>query len=152
VAQLANHDLQVLNQLHPLLRFPVRIPLLRPLYQHRAPQFFHRHLIAPGGRRPSSFDGGSYKAAPAAETKHPTRLTYKVGLSQGRLSEEHAAITCWQHLAQPLNPSCGSDRDQTGSSVGRRVNSSATVGTEPAGIQRYSLDTNPHTYAGFPHT
>ena len=28
-----------------------------------------------------------------------------------------------------------------------RVNSSATVGTEPAGIQRYSMDINPLTYA-----
>ena len=33
-----------------------------------------------------------------------------------------------------------------------RVNSSATVGTEPGGIHRYSLDTNPHTYAVNPHT
>jgi hypothetical protein len=28
----------------------------------------------------------------------------------------------------------------------------STVGTEPAGTQRYSLDENPLTYAGFPHT
>src|SRR5215208_5347703 len=32
-----------------------------------------------------------------------------------------------------------------------RVNSSATIGTEPAGIQRYSMDINPLTYAGFSH-
>ena len=33
-----------------------------------------------------------------------------------------------------------------------RVNSSATVGTEQGSTYWYSLDTNPHTYAGFPHT
>ena len=33
-----------------------------------------------------------------------------------------------------------------------RVNSSATVGTEPAGIDWYALDINPLTYASFPHT
>jgi hypothetical protein len=34
----------------------------------------------------------------------------------------------------------------------KRVNSSATVGTEPAGTQRYSVDINPLRYASFPHT
>jgi len=34
----------------------------------------------------------------------------------------------------------------------RRVNSSATVGTEPGGIQRYSLDTKTLTYTDLPHT
>jgi hypothetical protein len=33
-----------------------------------------------------------------------------------------------------------------------RVNSSATVGIEPAGISWYSVDINPHTYAANPHT
>jgi hypothetical protein len=33
----------------------------------------------------------------------------------------------------------------------KRVNSSATVGTEPDGIQRYSLDENPLTCAVNPH-
>ena len=33
-----------------------------------------------------------------------------------------------------------------------RVNSIATVGTEPGGTRRYSMDGNPLTYASFPHT
>ena len=33
-----------------------------------------------------------------------------------------------------------------------RVNSSATVGTEPGGTYWYSMDRNPLTHAGLPHT
>ncbi len=42
---------------------------------------------------------------------------------------------------------CGASRSEKS-----RVNSSATVGIEQVGTQRYSMDGNPLTYASFPHT
>jgi len=45
--QLANHDLQVLEQHRPPPGIPVRIPFLEPFHQHRALQLFQRHLIVP---------------------------------------------------------------------------------------------------------
>ncbi len=43
-------------------------------------------------------------------------------------------------------------RSRASQGDGRRVNSSATVGTEPGGTYWYSTDINPLTYEDLPHT
>ena len=68
---------------------------------------------------------------------------------RGRFSEEHAAITRWQHLTRPLSSSSSKrprfDRQAWTKGV-------STVGTEPTGICQYSVDINSLTYAVNPHT
>jgi len=57
-----------------------------------------------------------------------------------------------QHGLGENRPSARFAFDTGNQSNASRVNSSATVGTEPDSTQRYSMDVNALTYAANPHT